>query len=122
MVDISDALSERDRVKFTVHTKVRTFELLHANFPCWFTSFIDGCLTVICASFQTTLPNFKEGEFSVVREHEEFVWLHDRYVENEEYAGIIVSIVEIFVDGILIDFWLISKLNVSENFSCRFKH
>lgn len=59
MVDISDALSERDRVKFTVHTK-------------------------------TTLPNFKEGEFSVVREHEEFVWLHDRYVENEEYAGIII--------------------------------
>lgn len=34
MVDISDALSERDRVKFTVHTKVRTFELLRANFPC----------------------------------------------------------------------------------------
>lgn len=28
----------------------------------------------------------------MVREHEEFVWLHDRYVENEEYAGIIVSI------------------------------
>ncbi|KAJ7374361.1 Sorting nexin-5 [Desmophyllum pertusum] len=59
MVDISDALSERDRVKFTVHTK-------------------------------STLPNFKESEFSVVREHEEFVWLHDRYVENEEYAGIII--------------------------------
>ncbi|XP_015766218.1 PREDICTED: sorting nexin-6-like [Acropora digitifera] len=59
MVDISDALSERDRVKFTVHTK-------------------------------TTLPTFKEGEFSVVREHEEFVWLHDRYVENEDYAGIII--------------------------------
>lgn len=59
MVDISDALSERDRVKFTVHTK-------------------------------TTLRNFKESEFSVVREHEEFVWLHDRYVENEEYAGIII--------------------------------
>ena len=28
MVDISDALSERDRVKFTVHTKVRNFKLL----------------------------------------------------------------------------------------------
>ena len=28
-----------------------------------------------------------------MREHEEFVWLHDRYAENEEYAGIIVSIV-----------------------------
>ena len=50
------------------------------------------CLTAInSVAFQTTLPVFKEGEFSVVREHEEFVWLHDRYVENEEYAGIIVS-------------------------------
>lgn len=26
-----------------------------------------------------------------MRQHEEFVWLHDRFVENEEYAGIIVS-------------------------------
>ncbi|KAK3093542.1 hypothetical protein FSP39_017028 [Pinctada imbricata] len=59
LVDISDALSERDKVKFTVHTK-------------------------------TTQSRFKEGEFSVVRQHEEFVWLHDRYVENEEYAGIII--------------------------------
>lgn len=59
VVDISDALSERDRVKFTVHTK-------------------------------TTLPDFKESDFSVVREHDEFVWLHDRYVENEEYGGIII--------------------------------
>ena len=41
--------------------------------------------------FQTTLKEFQSSEFSVVREHEEFVWLHDRYVENEEYAGIIVS-------------------------------
>ena len=28
MVDISDALSERDRVKFTVHTKVRKHYVL----------------------------------------------------------------------------------------------
>lgn len=42
--------------------------------------------------FQTTLPQFKKPEMSVVRQHEEFIWLHDRYVENEEYAGIIVSI------------------------------
>lgn len=41
--------------------------------------------------FQTTLQQFKESEFSVVRQHEEFIWLHDRYVENPEYAGIIVS-------------------------------
>ncbi|CAH1262639.1 sorting nexin-6-like isoform X3 [Branchiostoma lanceolatum] len=58
-IDISDALSERDRVKFTVHTK-------------------------------TTLPDFRESEFSVVRQHEEFIWLHDRFVENEEYGGYII--------------------------------
>ncbi|KAF5909675.1 sorting nexin-6, partial [Clarias magur] len=58
-VDISDALSERDKVKFTVHTK-------------------------------STLPNFKQNEFSVVRQHEEFIWLHDSFVENEEYAGFII--------------------------------
>uniref|UniRef100_A0A8C6STR1 Sorting nexin 6 n=1 Tax=Neogobius melanostomus TaxID=47308 RepID=A0A8C6STR1_9GOBI len=58
-VDISDALSERDKVKFTVHTK-------------------------------SSLPNFKQNEFSVVRQHEEFIWLHDSFVENEEYAGYII--------------------------------
>ncbi|XP_050405287.1 sorting nexin-6 [Patella vulgata] len=60
LVDISDALSERDKVKFTVHTKT------------------------------TLLQRFKQAEFSVVRQHEEFIWLHDRYVENSEYAGIII--------------------------------
>lgn len=39
---------------------------------------------------QSTLPNFKQNEFSVVRQHEEFIWLHDSFVENEEYAGYIV--------------------------------
>ncbi|XP_791140.3 sorting nexin-6 isoform X4 [Strongylocentrotus purpuratus] len=58
-VDISDALSERDKVKFTVHTK-------------------------------TTLPEFSESEFSVQREHEEFIWLHTMYEENEDYGGIII--------------------------------
>uniref|UniRef100_A0A671DRP7 Sorting nexin 6 n=1 Tax=Rhinolophus ferrumequinum TaxID=59479 RepID=A0A671DRP7_RHIFE len=58
-VDISDALSERDKVKFTVHTK-------------------------------SSLPNFKQNEFSVVRQHEEFIWLHDSFVENEDYAGYII--------------------------------
>lgn len=56
LVDISDALSERDKVKFTVHTK-------------------------------TTLPCFAKPEFSVVRQHEEFIWLHDSFEENEKYAG-----------------------------------
>ncbi|KAF4527696.1 hypothetical protein B566_EDAN017587 [Ephemera danica] len=59
MVDISDALSEKDKVKFTVHTK-------------------------------TTLPEFQKTEFFVVRQHEEFVWLHDRFEENEDYAGYII--------------------------------
>ncbi|XP_034935495.1 sorting nexin-6 isoform X2 [Chelonus insularis] len=58
-VDISDALSEKDKVKFTVHTK-------------------------------TTLPKFQKPEFLVVRQHEEFVWLHDRFEEEEEYAGYII--------------------------------
>lgn len=41
---------------------------------------------------QSTLPNFKQNEFSVVRQHEEFIWLHDSFVENEEYAGYIVRL------------------------------
>nr|CAG4640837.1 EOG090X05NC [Eulimnadia texana] len=59
-VDISDALSEREKVKFTVHTK-------------------------------TNLPEFQKSDFSVVRQHEEFIWLHDRFQENETYAGFIVT-------------------------------
>ncbi|CAH0381066.1 unnamed protein product, partial [Bemisia tabaci] len=59
VVDISDALSEADKIKFTVHTK-------------------------------TTLPDFAKTEFTATRQHEEFVWLHDRFEENEEYAGYII--------------------------------
>uniref|UniRef100_A0A182T2T1 PX domain-containing protein n=1 Tax=Anopheles maculatus TaxID=74869 RepID=A0A182T2T1_9DIPT len=59
LVDISDALSEKERVKFTVHTR-------------------------------TNLPGFEKPDFLVVRQHEEFVWLHERFEENEEYAGYII--------------------------------
>ncbi|CAH2253240.1 sorting nexin-5 [Pelobates cultripes] len=58
-IDIPDALSERDKVKFTVHTK-------------------------------TTLSTFQNPEFSVTRQHEDFIWLHDTLIETEEYAGIII--------------------------------
>ncbi|XP_068412411.1 sorting nexin-32 isoform X2 [Eschrichtius robustus] len=58
-VEISDAVSERDKVKFTVQTK-------------------------------SCVPHFAQTEFSVVRHHEEFIWLHNAYVENEEYAGLII--------------------------------
>lgn len=64
LVDISDALSEKDKVKFTVHTR-------------------------------TTFPTYAKKDFFVVRQHEEFIWLHDRYEENEEYAGYIVSSISI---------------------------
>uniref|UniRef100_S4RX74 Sorting nexin n=1 Tax=Petromyzon marinus TaxID=7757 RepID=S4RX74_PETMA len=58
-VEISDALSEKDKVKFTVQTT-------------------------------TSLPTFKKGKLSVSRQHEEFIWLHDSYVENEDYGGIVI--------------------------------
>lgn len=61
VVDISDALSEKDKVKFTVHTR-------------------------------TTLPGYAKPDFFVVRQHEEFVWLHDRFEENDEYGGYIVRL------------------------------
>lgn len=59
LVDISDALSERDRVRFTVHTR-------------------------------TTLPHFAKPVLSVVRQHEEFIWLHDCLEDNDQYAGYII--------------------------------
>lgn len=65
-MDISDALSEKDKVKFTVHTK-------------------------------TSLPDFHKSDNLVVRQHEEFVWLHDRFEENEKYAGYIVSKISTFL-------------------------
>ncbi|XP_015787383.1 sorting nexin-6 [Tetranychus urticae] len=58
-VDISDALSEKEKVKFTVHTK-------------------------------TNLPGFDKPEFSVVRLHEEFIWLHDTLAQDDEYCGFII--------------------------------
>lgn len=37
------------------------------------------------------MKTFSGNELSVTREHEEFAWLHDRYVENDEFAGYIVN-------------------------------
>lgn len=59
IVDISDALSERDRVRFTVHTR-------------------------------TKLDQFAKQNMSVVRQHEEFIWLHDCLEDNDQYAGYII--------------------------------
>lgn len=68
VVDISDALSEKDKVKFTVHTR-------------------------------TTMKNFQKSEFLVVRQHEEFIWLHDRYEEEPKYAGYIVFVTDLKYGG-----------------------
>ena len=38
----------------------------------------------------TSLKEFAKSELSVVREHEEFIWLHGAIEENEDYAGYIV--------------------------------
>ncbi|RDD44836.1 Sorting nexin-6 [Trichoplax sp. H2] len=59
VIEISDALSERDKVKFTIHTR-------------------------------TTLPEFKLHDFSVTRDHEEFIWLYDRYQDNENLEAYII--------------------------------
>lgn len=39
---------------------------------------------------QTTLSSFQKPDFSVPRQHEDFIWLHDTLVETEDYAGLIV--------------------------------
>lgn len=59
IVEISDALSEREKVKFTVRTRA-------------------------------TLAAFEKPDVAVVRQHEEFLWLHTMLEENEEYAGYII--------------------------------
>ncbi|XP_021110761.1 sorting nexin-5 isoform X2 [Heterocephalus glaber] len=39
---------------------------------------------------KTTLPVFQSPEFSVTRQHEDFVWLHDTLTETTDYAGLII--------------------------------
>lgn len=46
---------------------------------------------LLFTSSQTTLSSFQNPDFSVPRQHEDFIWLHDTIVETEEYAGLIVS-------------------------------
>ena len=65
--------------------------LLQALFQLCVVFFIVDVEINVDVDPQTTLKTFKKVDFQTVREHDEFVWLHDRYVENEDYAGIIVS-------------------------------
>jgi len=49
-------------------------------------------VNLLFTSSQTTLSSFQKPEFSVPRQHEDFIWLHDTIVETEDYAGLIVSL------------------------------
>jgi len=67
---------------------------------------------------QTTLPEFQKTEFQVVRQHEEFVWLHDRFEENEQYAGYLVRHA-----ALLLNTFSHTQTWCSEEvFVCRFHH
>ncbi|OQR76366.1 sorting nexin-6-like [Tropilaelaps mercedesae] len=59
IIEISDALSEREKVKFTVKTR-------------------------------SSLAGFENPDVSVMRQHEEFLWLHSLLEEEERYAGYII--------------------------------
>ena len=39
----------------------------------------------------------------MVRQHEEFIWLHDRFEENESYAGYIVR-ADVFFPFVFVSF------------------
>ncbi|KAI6659136.1 Sodium/calcium exchanger 1 isoform X18 [Oopsacas minuta] len=58
-VEISDALSEQEKVKFTIHTK-------------------------------TTLKEFKKPDFTVIRDHDEFIWLHEAFLEDQTLQGFLI--------------------------------
>lgn len=60
-VTIADALNEQDMVKFTVSTKT-----------------------------DMTPKPFAKADFSVTRTHEEFLWLYEKYLENNDHAGVII--------------------------------
>lgn len=99
LIDIPDALCERDKVKFTVHTKVSLnispFRAILAEYTYLFYVVQHKChwiyVDLLFTSFQTTLSSFQKPDFSVSRQHEDFIWLHDTIVETEDYAGFIVS-------------------------------
>ncbi|CAB1338639.1 unnamed protein product [Coregonus sp. 'balchen'] len=44
----------------------------------------------LCERDKTTLSSFQKPDFSVPRQHEDFIWLHDTLVETEDYAGLII--------------------------------
>lgn len=92
LIDIPDALCERDKVKFTVHTKVKSLPFFKSSACITQIIYLVILGVVFNLSFQTTLSSFQKQDFSVPRQHEDFIWLHDTLVETEDYAGLIVSL------------------------------
>ncbi len=71
-MDISDALSEKDKVTFSfflILFVVKAIEYI--------------CIRSIAGQVKftvhtkTSMPEFSKNEFSVIRLHEDFIWLHD---------------------------------------------
>lgn len=73
---------------------------------------ITDCIASFFSPTQTTLADFQKPEFSVVRQHEEFIWLHDSLEECENYAGLIVSF-SLLMHHTLFNF----KMNQSEGYN-----
>lgn len=61
---------------------------------------------------RTTLPGYAKPDFHVTRQHEEFVWLHDRFEENEEYAGYIVKDLDLEILSKILTFLFCRFLHV----------
>uniref|UniRef100_I3JUP8 Sorting nexin 5 n=1 Tax=Oreochromis niloticus TaxID=8128 RepID=I3JUP8_ORENI len=55
---------------------------------CYFSSVADKVKFTVHT--KTTLSSFQKPDFSVPRQHEDFIWLHDTLVETEDYAGLII--------------------------------
>lgn len=71
---------------------------------------------------KSTMPSFKKQEFAVVRQHEEFIWLHNSLIENEEYGGYIVSFfhLNLFLKNLNNCFVLVDSTSTTETwFWCK---
>ena len=87
-VDISDALSEKDKVPYTFFLLL-FFYFSSSNFKLFISSvtFMTSCRQVkFTVHTKTSMPEFQKNEFSVIRLHEDFIWLHDD-IRGERITG-----------------------------------
>ena len=63
--------------------------LLRVDIPYVYTSPL-GVTVEFTVHTRTSMTRFARQEFSVIRSHEEFIWLHDTIQETPEYGGYII--------------------------------